>query len=119
MLISMAHAQEASAEITTEIGEVVDTPSATSAFAWNMGLIAVMVALFYILLIRPQQKRFQIHKAMMDNLKKGDRVVTAGGLVGKIDKLVDEKEVVIDLGDDTKVTALRQTLTDVLDDKKK
>lgn len=118
MLISMAYAQEASAEITTEIGEVADSPSAASAFAWNMGLIVVMVVLFYILLIRPQQKRFQIHKAMMDSLKKGDRVSTAGGLIGKIHKLVDDKEVIIDLGDGTKVTALRHTLTDVLDDKK-
>lgn len=118
MLISMAYAQEVSAEITAETATLPDAPSAASAFAWNMGLIVVMVIMFYILLIRPQQKRFHAHKEMMDNLKKGDRVSTAGGLIGKIDKLVDDKEVIVDLGDGTKVTALRHTLTDVLDNKK-
>lgn len=111
----MAYAQE----VTADTAAMVDTPSAASAFAWNMGLILVLVVMFYFLLIRPQQKRFHAHKAMMDSLKKGDKVSTAGGLVGKIDKLVDDKEVVVDLGNGTKVTALRHTLTDILDDKKK
>ena len=118
MLISVAHAQEVTADITTDIAEMADTPSAASAFAWNMGLILVMVIMFYLLLIKPQQKRFQAHKAMMDGLKKGDRVSTAGGLIGTIDKLVNDTEVVVDLGDGTKVTALRHTLSDILDETK-
>lgn len=117
MLISMAYAQDVSAEITAETATLPDAPSAASAFAWNMGLIVVMVIMFYLLLIRPQQRRFQEHKVMMDNLKKGDRVSTAGGLIGTIDKIVDEKEVIVDLGNGTKVTALRHTLTDILDKK--
>ena len=76
-----------------------------------MGLILVLVMLFYFLLIRPQQKRFAAHKEMVDGLKKGDEVVTAGGLVGKIDKLVDDNEVIVNLGKDMKVTAVRSTLT--------
>lgn len=115
MIISMAHAQE----VTVDAVEMADTPSATIAFAWNMGLIIVLVIMFYLLLIKPQQKRFQLHKEMMDGLKVGDKVSTAGGLVGKIDKLVDEKEVIVDLGNGVKVTALRHTLADIIDDKKK
>ncbi|CAG0910210.1 unnamed protein product, partial [Cyprideis torosa] len=69
----MAYAQEETAAITADIATATDAPSAASAFAWNMGLIAVMVVMFYLLLIRPQQRRFNEHKAMMDNLKKGDK----------------------------------------------
>ncbi len=107
-MISIAHAQEIGQEMVTEAA--VEAPNAASAFAWNIGLILVMVALFYVLLIRPQQKRFSEHKEMLNALKKGDKVVTAGGLVGKIDKLVGEDEVIIDLGGGTKVTALLSTI---------
>jgi len=118
MFISMAQAQELTADITADTADLGSAPSATSAFAWNMGLILVMVIMFYLLLIKPQQKRFQAHKELMDGLKKGDKVSTAGGLIGKIDKLVSDTEVIVDLGGGTKVTALRHTLADVIDDKK-
>ena len=117
MLISMAHAQDVTAEITAEAAAVVaEAPSATSAFAWNMGMVLVLVFLFYFLLIKPQQKRFLAHKELMDGLNKGDKVATAGGLIGKIDKLVSDKEVIVDLGNGVKVTALRHTISDVLND---
>lgn len=103
MLISMAYAQDAA---------VTAAPDG-AAFAFsNIGLILIMVLMFYFLLIRPQQKRFKEHKAMLDALQKGDRVVTAGGLVGTIDTLPAEgsDEVVVDLGNGLKVTALRHTI---------
>lgn len=103
MLISMAYAQDAAAAAAPD--------GAAFAFS-NIGLILVMVLMFYFLLIRPQQKRFKEHKAMLDALQKGDRVVTAGGLVGTIDTLPAEgsDEVVVDLGNGLKVTALRHTI---------
>lgn len=76
----------------------------------NMLLILVLVALFYVLMIMPQQKRFKEHRAMLDSLKKGDKVLTAGGLIGKVEKIKDDKEVVIDLDNGIKVTALRSTI---------
>ena len=107
MLISMAYAQEIADE-TVEV--MAEAPSAASAFAWNMGLILVLVLMFYFLLIRPQQKRFQEHKEMLDGLKKGDKVVTMGGLIGKIDKLTNDEEVVVDLGNGLKVNAVRSSI---------
>lgn len=112
MFISMAYAQEAASEAADILN---DAPSPASAFAWNMGLIVILVVMFYILLIRPQQKRFQAHKEMLDSLKKGDKVVTAGGLVGKVDKMKGDDEVVVDLGGGTKVTALRSTIQNIMD----
>lgn len=112
MFISMAYAQEAASDAADILS---DAPSPANAFAWNMGLIVILVVMFYVLLIRPQQKRFQAHKEMLDGLKKGDRVVTAGGLVGKVDKMKGDDEVVVDLGGGTKVTALRSTIQNIMD----
>ena len=112
MLISIAQAQEAIGGVATDTAIMVgEAPSATNAFAWNMGLIVLLVVMFYILLIRPQQKRFKEHQTMLGELKKGDAVVTAGGLVGKIDKLVGDDEVVINLGGTVKVTAVLSTIS--------
>lgn len=114
MLISPAYAQETptTATTTTAPGTPAAAPVDTgSAVAWNMGLILILVVMFYFLLIRPQQKRFHEHKSMLDALKKGDRVVTAGGLIGTIDKITDgDDEVIVDLGNGLKVTALRSTI---------
>lgn len=110
-MISIAHAQEVLTDPSGEMEVIVGqaAPSAGNAFAWNMGLILILVAMFYLLLIRPQQKRFAAHKQMVDALKKGDKVITAGGLVGTISKLTSDTEVEVDLGG-TKVTAVRNTL---------
>ena len=110
MLISKAFAQmEETADDMT--AALADAPGAGQAFAWNMGLVLVLVILFYVLLILPQQRRFKEHGQMLSALKKGDKVVTGGGLIGKIDKIEDgNDEVVVDLGDGHKVTALRSTI---------
>lgn len=108
MLISKAHA--AFAETSDELIDLANAPTAMEAFFWNMGPIVLLVILFYVLLIMPQQRRFKEHSDMLSDLKKGDRIVTGGGLVGKIDTLIDDKEVLIDLGGGTKVTALRSMI---------
>lgn len=109
MLISRAYAQ--SVEIMdTAAQATAEAPDAVAAFAWNMGLVLVLVVMFYVLLIAPQQRRFKEHGKMLSALKKGDRVVTGGGLVGKVDKLVGDDEVIVDLGNGLKVTALLSTL---------
>lgn len=118
----MAHAQEqaqnAATDAAAEAADLINAaPDPASAFAWNMGLIVLLVVMFYFLMIRPQQKRFQAHKEMLDGLKKGDEIVTSGGLVGTIDTIKDgDDKIVIDLGE-VKVTALRSTLQGKTDDK--
>lgn len=113
-LISKAYAQaeQVAGEIGADIAATPGAPSAGEAFMWNMGMILVLVAMFYLLLIRPQQKRFKEHQQMLDALKKGDKVMTGGGLLGKIEKISDSSdEVVVDLGNGLKVTAVRSTLS--------
>ena len=108
MFISTAIAQEVGSAVTSQ-------PSMADAFWTNMGLIGVMFVLFYLLLIRPQQKRLQKQRDLLDALKKGDQVVTGGGLYGTVSKLISDTEVEIDLGS-TKVVALRYTIQNRLDD---
>lgn len=109
MLISKAYAAalDTAAEATAMSP---DAPTPFEAFMWNMGLILVLVVMFYVLLILPQQRRFKEHGQMLSQLKKGDKIVTGGGFVGTIDKIVDDHEVLVDLGNGVKVTALRSSL---------
>jgi preprotein translocase subunit YajC len=104
MFITEVHAAE------TGTPTLPAAPSAGEAFAWNMGMVLVLVAMFYVLLILPQQRRFKEHSAMLNALKKGDKVLTTGGLIGTIDKINDGDEVIIDLGNGLKVTALRSAI---------
>jgi preprotein translocase subunit YajC len=106
MLISNAFAQEVGAAVA---------PSAGDAFWSKMGLIGLMFVLFYLLLIRPQQKRLKDQRALLDDLKKGDKVVTGGGLIGTVSKLISDTEVEVDLGA-SKVVALRYTIQTRMDD---
>lgn len=109
MLISKAYA--AAIDTATQATAMTqDAPSAMEAFMWNMGLILLLVVMFYVLLIMPQQRRFKEHSSMLSKLQKGDKIVTGGGFVGTIDKVIDDQEVLVDLGNGVKVTALRSSL---------
>ena len=112
MFISKAFAQDATITVGEVTGAAGDPAAMTgSAVSWNIGLVVVMVAMFYLLLIRPQRKRFQEHADMLRALKRGDKVVTAGGLIGVVESIDEEKdEAVVDLGNGLKVTALRSTI---------
>jgi preprotein translocase subunit YajC len=72
----------------------------------------VPLVVFYFLLIRPQQKRMKEQRATIDAVKKGDQVVTGGGLIGRVTR-VDDTEVEIELATNVKVRAVKSTLADV------
>ncbi len=71
-------------------------------------LILIFV-IFYFFLIRPQQKKVKDHKIMVENLKRGDQVVTSGGIIGTIERVMDNDRAEIIIGDDTKVEIVRTT----------
>jgi preprotein translocase subunit YajC len=85
-------------------------PNSMALFA-QFALIAVV---FYFLLIRPQQKRAKEHKALLANLRRGDRIVTGGGIIGTIAKVVSDEEVAVDIAENVRVRVLRSTVTSVL-----
>ncbi len=88
-------------------------------------LILIFVV-FYFLLIRPQQKKMKDHKTMLGALRRGDKVVTGGGIIGTVTKVIDDNEINVDIADGIKVRVQRSLISSVLsktepvkDDKKK
>ena len=83
-----------------------------AAIVMQMAPLVLIFIVFYFLLIRPQQKRMKEQKATIEAVKKGDSVVTGGGLVGRVTR-VDETEVEIELAPNVRVRAVKSTLADV------
>ena len=71
-------------------------------------LILIFV-IFYFFLIRPQQKKVKEHKLMVENLKRGDKVITSGGIVGTIERVVDNDKVEVVISDNVKVEIIKST----------
>jgi preprotein translocase subunit YajC len=83
------------------------------AFAQFVPLILIF-AIMYFLLIRPQQKKVKEHQAMVAALRRGDQVVTQGGVVGKVVKVKDDGEIEVEIADGVKVRVIQQTIQQVL-----
>lgn len=103
MFVTSAFAQDGAAS----------APAASGDLLMSILPFVFIFAILYFLMIRPQQRRVKLHQQMIANLRRGDVVVTAGGLIGKVDRLVDENEVVIDLGEGMKVRAVRGLISEV------
>ena len=71
-------------------------------------LILIFV-IFYFFLIRPQQKKVKEHKLMVENLKRGDKVVTSGGIVGSIERVIDADKVEVAISENVKVEVIKST----------
>ena len=71
-------------------------------------LILIFV-IFYFFLIRPQQKKVKEHKVMVENLKRGDKVISVGGIVGTIDRIIDGEKVEVEISDNVKVEIVKAT----------
>lgn len=88
-----------------------DAPAGPSLMSSLLFPVALLV-IFYFLLIRPQQRRQKQHREMLENLRKGDTVVTSGGLIGKVVKPGDD-EVSVELADGLRVRVVRGMIADV------
>jgi len=82
-------------------------------FAQFIPLILIFV-IFYFFLIRPQQKRVKDHKAMVEALKRGDEVITSGGIIGVVDRVMEDDRIEVIIGENTKVQIIRSTITSLL-----
>src|SRR5580700_68897 len=102
MLISTAYAQS--------FGGLFDSSNAMVQF---LPLVLIFVV-FYFLLIRPQQKKQKDHRTMLDALRRGDRVVTGGGIIGTVNRVTSPEEVEVDIAQGVRVRVLRSTITTIL-----
>ncbi|HEV3372801.1 MAG TPA: preprotein translocase subunit YajC [Xanthobacteraceae bacterium] len=75
--------------------------------------MVMIVAIMYVVVLRPQQKRAKEHQELIKNLRRGDTVVTSGGLVGKVTKVVDDEQVEIEIADGVRVRQVRSMVTGV------
>src|SRR5258708_7365536 len=74
---------------------------------------ALIFVIMYFLILRPQQKRAKQHQEMVKNVRRGDVLVTSGGLVGKVTKVVDDDQVEIEIADGVRVRQVRSMVADV------
>jgi preprotein translocase subunit YajC len=74
---------------------------------------ALILAIMYFLIMRPQQKRAKEHADLVKNLRRGDSVITSGGLIGKVTKVVDDAEVELEVAPNVRVRVVRGMITDV------
>jgi preprotein translocase subunit YajC len=88
-------------------------PAGGSDMLIQVAPFALIFVIMYFLILRPQQKRAKDHLTLVSQLRRGDTVVTSGGLVGKITKVVDDNEVEVQIADNVRVRQLRQMVTEV------
>jgi preprotein translocase subunit YajC len=103
MFASPAYAQAAGA-MPTGLASLMGSPI--------VPLIA-MLAIFYMLMVRPQQRRVKDHRAMLDAVKQGDEVVTGGGLIGRVTRVKDDGELEVEVAPTVKLRVVRATLSEV------
>lgn len=104
MFITAAYAQSAA---TT--GSL--PPDAGTGALGNLWLIAMLCMIFYVLVWRPQQMRAKQHKEMVSNMRRGDKVITAGGLIATVSKIIADDEVELEIAEGVKVRAVKNTIS--------
>lgn len=102
MFISPAFAQASGAANGSPLSGIV-----------NLAPLVFIFVIFYFLLIRPQQQARKQHAEMVSNVRRGDIVVTAGGVIGKVTKVLDGDEIMVELADNVTVKVLKATLNEV------
>src|ERR1700743_308462 len=100
MLITPAYAQAAS-------------PFGDGGMLMSLLPFILIFVIMYFLILRPQQKRVKTHQEMVKNVRRGDTVITSGGLVGKVTKVIDDDVVEVEIADDVRVRQVRSMLSEV------
>src|ERR1700680_2318584 len=85
----------------------------TNSMLMSLAPFALIFVIMYFLILRPQQKRVKTHQEMVKNVRRGDTVVTNGGLIGKVTKVIDDDQIEIEIADDVRIRQMRQMVTDV------
>jgi preprotein translocase subunit YajC len=85
-----------------------------SDFLVQLFPLILIFVVFYFLLIRPQQSKMKAQKEMLAGVKRGDRVVTGGGIIGLVTKVIGENELQVELAEGVRVRIIKQTITDIL-----
>ena len=85
----------------------------TSSMLMSLLPFALIFVIMYFLILRPQQKRAKQHQEMVKNVRKGDTVVSSGGLIGRVTKVVDDDQIEVEIADGVRVRQMRSMVSDV------
>lgn len=99
--------------IGTAYAQAAGAPGGGGDFISMMLPLVLIFVVFYFLLIRPQQKRMKEHRAKIESVRRGDKVITGGGIVGTVSK-VEGEEATVEIADGVRVRVMKGTITDVL-----
>ncbi len=99
--------------ITPAFAQTPAAPAGGSDLFIQIVPFALIFVIMWFLIIRPQQKRAKTHQEMIKNVRRGDTVVTSGGIVGKVTKVVDDAEIEVEIADNVKVRIVRAMISDV------
>jgi preprotein translocase subunit YajC len=94
------------------LAQAAPAPGAFDLFGMIFPMVAIL-GVFYFFMIRPQQQKQKDHQKMLSQVSRGDTIVTNGGLIGKVVRVVDDNELLVEVGENVKVRVLRQGLSDV------
>ncbi len=86
----------------------------TAEFLNTLLMFGLIFLVFYFLVIRPQQKKLKRHRELLGAIRRGDRVVTGGGIIGLIVKVINDNEVLIEIAENVRVKIIRETITNVI-----
>jgi preprotein translocase subunit YajC len=98
--------------ITEAFAQTAQAPGSGSYFIQFVPLLLI-VAIMYVLLIRPQQKKLKDHRDMVASIRRGDTVVTSGGFIGKVTKVIGDAELIVEIADGVRVRVVRGTISEV------
>ena len=99
--------------ISPAFAQSAPTGGGADMFLINILPIVLIFAIIYFLMIRPQQQRMKAHQLMVSNVKRGDVVVTSGGIIGKVTKVKDDGEIEVEIADNTRVRVVKDTIAQV------
>ncbi len=94
------------------LAQAAPAPGAIDMFGMIFPMLAIL-GVFYFFMIRPQQQKQKEHQKLLTQVTRGDTVVTHGGLIGKVVRVVDDNELLVEVGPNVQVRVLRQGLSDV------
>lgn len=99
--------------ITPAFAQAAGAAGDTNSMLMSLLPFALIFVIMYFLILKPQQKKLKDHQELVKNIRRGDTVVTNGGMVGKVTKVVDDDQVEIEIADGVKIRQMRQMVSGV------
>ncbi|MDR1334582.1 MAG: preprotein translocase subunit YajC [Holosporaceae bacterium] len=100
---------------TTQTTVPTTQPQQQPGLLGSLSPIAIMIVLFYFLIMRPQQKRETKRRELIGSVKRGDKIVTTSGIIGIFHKAINEKEISLDIAENVRVRMLKESIANVLE----